>query len=89
MRMKKIYYTDKFEKRLKKYSSPEKQKILKKIKIFWENPFSSLLKTHKLKGQLNDIWSFSISSNLRIIFRIKENIVEFIDIGNHEIYKPN
>lgn len=89
MKIEKIIYSDRFSKKFKKYSSKEEQIILKKVKIFWENPFFPILKTHKLKGNLSEFWSFSISSNLRIIFKIDRNIIEFINIGTHEIYKQN
>jgi toxin HigB-1 len=56
-----------------------------KIKIFINNPFDSVLKTHKLSGKLNEVWSFSINYQLRVTFIFTDNgkaILE--DIGNHD-----
>lgn len=77
-----------FVKDWSKLSPKTKKEIVKRIDIFLENPYSPALKTHKLTGKLKDYWSFSASFQLRILFRfLRENIVEFIDIGTHEIYK--
>ena len=52
------------------------------------NPFEKSLRTHKLTGRLSGFWSFSINYHLRIIFYfIAENVVGFVNIGTHGIYK--
>ena len=52
------------------------------------NPHDPSLKTHKLTGELNGLWSFSIEYDCRIIFRFaKARQVILIDIGSHnEVY---
>jgi mRNA-degrading endonuclease YafQ of YafQ-DinJ toxin-antitoxin module len=56
--------------------------------IFENSPFDPRLKTHKLSGELGDLWSFSVDYDVRIIFSFMEtNRVLFIDIGTHdEVY---
>lgn len=77
-----------FVKTWSKLNLKTKKEIIKKIDLFLEDPYSSILKTHKLTGKLKDYWSFSASYKLRILFKFeKENIVGFIDIGTHDIYK--
>lgn len=77
-----------FVKSFKKYPSVKKVKILEKITLFLESPYSPSLKTHKLTGELKDYWAFSIEYNLRIMFRFVDGKkVQFIDIGTHGIYK--
>ena len=81
------------------FSSSFKRAFKKKIKrnraleeIFWEKlekfmrePFSKELKTHKLSGQLKDLWSFSIGYDVRVIFFFAEkDKVVLVDIGTHE-----
>jgi addiction module RelE/StbE family toxin len=62
-----------------------KEKFWQKVEIFTNNPFDSSLKTHKLSGNLKDLWSFSIEYNVRIIFYFEDNQkVVFIDIGSHD-----
>lgn len=65
-------------------------------KLFWEatslfiqDPFHPLLKTHKLSGNLKNLWSFSVTYDIRVIFFFEDNNTKaiFIDIGSHdEVY---
>ena len=88
MKIRKFFYNSDFKKKIKKLPVKEKTIIIKKINFFLADPFSATLKTHRLIGKLKNYWSFSVSFKARIIFRFhKENIVEFIDFGGHEIYK--
>ncbi|OGK67013.1 hypothetical protein A2313_01640 [Candidatus Roizmanbacteria bacterium RIFOXYB2_FULL_41_10] len=83
----KIYYSSKFAKEYKRL--PKKIKLLaeKKELVFRKNPHEPLLKTHKLKGRLEDFWSFSINREYRIIFELKDsNTVWFLSVGTHRIY---
>lgn len=83
-----IVYNPRFAKKLNHHSLEEQKKILGKLHLFWKNPYENSLKTHRLSGKLNGLWSFSVSYHLRILFRfVQGDIVEFIDIGGHEIYK--
>ena len=58
-----------------------------RLSVFIENPFESKLKTHKLSGKLEDLWSFSIEFDLRVVFyftKDKPKKAVFIDSGAHE-----
>ncbi len=84
----KIFYTKKFEREYKKLNKDIKLKIESRESIFRKNPFDSTLKTHKLSGELEGFWSFSVDFKNRIIFEfIKEEIIFFHSIGSHNIYK--
>ena len=83
-----IFYTTKFKREYKKLTNEIKIKAEKRTALFQSNPYASILKTHKLKGELDDFWSFSIDFSYRIIFEFKsEEIVIFHSVGNHSIYK--
>ncbi len=54
---------------------------------FIADPFDSRLRTHKLSGKLNGMWSFSLDYNLRVVFFFTEEKPKravFVDIGNHD-----
>lgn len=77
-------FTKAYKKLLKSYLEIE-DKFWDKVDIFYENPFDSQLKTHKLSGKLKDLWSFSVDFSIRIIFYFEsKDLVTFVDIGNHE-----
>ena len=57
-------------------------------KIFRENPFNPILKTHKLTGKEKEAWAFWINYTYRIkLLFLNDEEVLFLDIGTHEIYK--
>ncbi len=72
-------------KKLIKQNPYLKELIFEKFEMFSVDPFSSELKTHKLKGKLKEYWAFFVEYALRVIFRfINDKNVLLIDIGNHK-----
>lgn len=69
-------------------SAEREERFRARLEIFRNNPFESVLKTHKFSGKLKDYWSFSIEYDLRVIFCLADkNDVVLIDIGTHkEVY---
>jgi len=56
-----------------------------RVAIFQKNPFDPRLKTHRLSGQLQGFWSFSIDYDVRVVFSfIEQSRVLFVEIGTHE-----
>ncbi len=66
--------------------------IAKTLQKLAEDAFHSSLKTHKLMGELSDIWSCSIDYNYRILFQFIDNLdnsssILLLNIGTHdEVY---
>lgn len=82
-----IIYTSQFYRRYKKL--PDEIKVLteSKEKMFREDPFSPLLKTHKLHGEFKGFWAFSVNVKYRVIFEFSEKEkAYFHSIGDHGIY---
>ncbi len=69
-------------------NSKLEEKFWQRFEIFHANPFDKLLKTHKLSGKLEGLWSFSVSYDCRIIFKfVNDKEILLIDIGTHsDIY---
>lgn len=88
MKISKIYYSSYFTKKVKKLTPQEKELLFEFEKRFTNNCFDPRLKTHKLSGKLENTWSCSLSYKIRILFRFeKENEINFLDVGSHDIYK--
>jgi addiction module RelE/StbE family toxin len=58
-----------------------------------EDPFDPSLRTHKLKGDLSNIWSCSIDYSYRILFEFiedpedQEEAILLLNLGSHdEVY---
>lgn len=83
-----IIYSPQFLKDYGKLNNRIKKRAEIKESTFRKNPFDSRLRTHKLSGKFENLWSFSVDYDCRIIFEFKsEKIVVFHAIGGHAIYK--
>lgn len=76
-----------FKKRVSGRPSLE-EKFWKRLEIFRDNPHDPRLRTHKLSGDLQDFWSFTIEYDVRVVFQFAPtNRAVFEDIGTHdEVY---
>lgn len=81
-----------FRKLIKK--NPQlQQKILAVIDLLGDDPFAPSLKSHKLTGQLDGLWSCTVNYDCRLIFAFRkdeetdDDLLVLIDIGSHdEVY---
>lgn len=86
--MLKIFYRPNFVRSYKKLPTSLQQEIKEKIELFTVNPNHLFLKTHKLKGKLKGLFSFSVNYQYRIVFLYKsEKEVSLLAVGDHDIYK--
>lgn len=83
-----IGVTPEFKRDYKKLSQGVRVHLKQKGQLFTENPFHPILRTHKLSGRLNGLWSFSIDIRHRVIFEIVDSTkVLFHRVGDHSIYR--
>jgi len=88
----KVTFTEKYEKKAKKFFKKHqnlKNKYNKIIFFLEQNPFHPSLRLHKLQGDLKEFYSVSIDLEYRIIidFIIIDEQIFLIDIGSHdEVY---
>lgn len=73
-----------FEKRYKKLKAGEKNKFKKRLKIFLQDEFNSILNNHPLKGKYKGYRSINITGDLRAVYkRINKKAVVFAVIDTH------
>lgn len=87
----KVSFSSNFKKAYKKrirFDSDKQFKFLECLSLFMDDPYHPKLRTHKLIGELSELWSFSIEYDLRAIFYfVNDNEVILEDIGTHdEVY---
>lgn len=83
--MKNLVWSAKFLRKFKRLTKKNAQlsiQIEKVLELLMEDPFDSSLRTHKLKGDLNGVWSCSIDYGNRILFELVINT----DSGEEEIF---
>ena len=84
-----VQRTKGFEKAFNKLASKTQQKFIEKLEVFLESENDKKLKTHRLKGNRKNEFSFAVTGDVRAIYRkqVKNNremiIFTFIDIGKH------
>ncbi len=55
-----------------------------RIKLFINNPHHPLLRDHALKGEKEGYRAFSITGDIRIVYKqVDETTILFLDIGSH------
>ncbi len=83
-----VNYSDTFLKSASRLSRKLIAQAETREALFKSNSFHPLLRTHKLHGKDQAVWSFSVNSKYRIKFVfINPTSVLFLDIGTHDIYQ--
>jgi len=83
----KVSYSPKYVRQYRKLSWDIQELAAKKGEIFCIDPFDPRLKTHKLSGELEGFWAFSVNYSYRIIFKFAaKKTALFFEIGDHDIY---
>ena len=79
------------DKRLQKLFKTDSKlsiKIEKQLKLFSQDHRHPSLKTHKLSGKLDNLWSISITKSLRMTYILDKEEATFTDFGAHDqVYK--
>lgn len=82
----KIEYHQVFKNHFKKRILPYPKltnKFKERVSLFIKNSQHALLKNHKLIGKKREYWSFSITGDIRVIYKIINNTLRLYDIGSH------
>lgn len=83
-----VHKTPAFNRKFRKLTNQQREDFYKAIRVFYEDPFHSRLKTHKLKGDWKSFWAFRVNYSDRCIFSFIDNEeVLLYDIGSHDIYE--
>lgn len=79
-----IVYTAEFGKLFAELPKPIQAKAKRRIQLFRENPFLSILETEKLNIPFAEFWSFRVDRAYRIAFRFTgSGCVIFDAVGHH------
>lgn len=84
-----IRRTKRFEKAFSKLPKKVQQKFIERLEMFVSDQNAESLKIHPLKGNMKDCFAFSVTGDVRSIYRkqIINNgevfVFTFIDIGGH------
>lgn len=83
--MKKIWFDEAWDDYL--YWQSQDKKTLKRVnqilKDIEREPFTGIRKPESLKGELSGFWSRRIDETNRLVYRIKENVLEILPCRGH------
>jgi len=83
-----IVYTPNFLHQYKKLSLSLREEIKEKVELFRSDPRHPFLKTHKLSGKFDGLFSFSVNYVYRIVFMYdSKDTVALLSVGDHDVYK--
>jgi mRNA interferase YafQ len=83
----KLVTSPRFERRARKLRSPHDAMLRAALRRFAVDPLDPLLRTHKLKGELDGYWAFAVDDDLRVLFRRDGEVFTLVGLGNHdEVY---
>jgi len=54
------------------------------LRRFAVDPSDPLLRTRKLKGDLEAYWAFSVDDDLRVLFRWESDMAFLVNLGSHD-----
>gem|GEM_PF-151615 len=79
--------SSRFLRKAKKLKEPQASMLRATLRRFAIDPEDPLLRTHKLKGDLDRYWSFSVDDDLRVLFRWEGDEAFLVNLGSHdEVY---
>ena len=85
--MREIIISKVFKKKLKKYIAkyPDRDAAIEYCLLLLSNdPDSTQLKLHKLKGEMKDLYSVRIDYSHRLTFEMDKHEIRLIAIGDHD-----
>ena len=78
--------SSRFKRSFKKLPLKIKKDFDQRIKIFFNDPFTFSLHTHKLKGNLADYYAFYLKDGYRVLFDFEGDTVILVNVGSHDDY---
>jgi len=80
-----IQYAPTFIRMYRRLHQDLREEIKRKIVLFQNTTNHKQLKVHKLKGLLENTYSFSVNYKIRIVFEYDtRNTVNLLYVGNHD-----
>ena len=76
--------SSRFLRKARKLKDPQSSMLRAALRRFAADPQDPLLHTHKLKGELDSYWAFSVDADLRVVFRWDGDEAFLVNIGSHD-----
>lgn len=82
-----VIASSRFLRSARKLRPPRDALLRAALRRFAADPRDPLVRTHKLKGDLEAYWAFSVDDDLRVLFRWEGDACFLVALGTHdEVY---
>ena len=79
-----ITASSRFLRRARKLKEPQASMLRAALRRFAVDPQDPILRTHKLRGDLEAYWAFSVDDDLRVLFRWDDDVAFLVNLGTHD-----
>jgi mRNA interferase YafQ len=76
--------SSRFLRKAKKLRDPQATMLRAALRRFAADPMDPLLRTHKLKGDLDAYWTFSVDEDMRVLVRWEGDEAFLVNLGRHD-----
>jgi len=79
--------TPRFGRRARKLTALQRALLRAALRRFAVDPRDPVLRTHRLRGELDGYWAFTVDDDLRVLFRRDGDVATLVSLGTHdEVY---
>lgn len=83
----KVAFTPRFGRRARKLPAVQRALLRAALRRFAIDPRDPVLRSHRLRGELDGYWAFAVDDDLRVLFRWEGDLATLVTIGTHdEVY---
>lgn len=79
----KVSYSKNFVKQVRKLSPQQKERLLRRISLFMDNPLNPVLRNHPLRGKHKEYRSIDVTGDVRALYLQCEDEAVFDIVGTH------
>ena len=79
-----LVLTSPFRRRARKLTPPQQAALARALRRFQADPFDPGHRTHKLAGELDGKWAFSVTYDLRVVCLLEGDTAYLLTIGTHD-----
>ena len=76
--------SSRFLRKAKKLREPHASMLRAALRRFAADPQDPILRMHKLEGDLDGYWAFSVDDDLRVLVRWEGDEVFLVNLGSHD-----
>ena len=82
-----LAFTPRFGRRARKLTALQRALLRAALRRFAVDPRDPVLRSHRLRGELDGYWAFTVDYDLRVLFRRDGDVATLVSLGTHdEVY---